>query len=175
MVTVPSSLSSARRPRAKSTMSGTCAKTLLAATRSALPCSAATAVPVASPEELADRVDALGPGHLRDVRRRLDAEAPDAEVAHVLQEVAVVAGDLDHEGVLGQAEPDDGGLHVALGVRHPGVGVGGEVRVVAEDVLAREVRRQLDQQARGADPHVERVEHLAPVELVGLEVALARR
>ena len=94
---------------------------------------------------------------------------------HVLQEVAVVAGDLDHEGVLAEAEPVDRGVDEALGVRHPRVAVRREVGVVAEDVLGRDVRRQLDQQALRADPDVQRVEGLALVELVGREVALARR
>ncbi len=49
MVTVPDSPARMRRPVAKSTMSGTCANTLLAATRSALPCRSTKSLAVASP------------------------------------------------------------------------------------------------------------------------------
>ena len=38
-----------------------------------------------------------------DVHRRLDAQAADPAVHHVLEQVAVVAGHLDHEGVGAEA------------------------------------------------------------------------
>ena len=60
-------------------------------------------------------------------------------------------------------------------MRDPGVAEGGEVGVVAEDLLRSDVRRQLNEQALVADPHVERVEGLALVEVLRRDEALARR
>ena len=74
-----------------------------------------------------------------------------------------------------EREPVDSGLDEGLGVRHPRVAVGGEVGVVTEDVVGRDVGRKLDQQAPRADAHVQGVEDLAAVELVGGQVALAGR
>ena len=98
--------------------------------------------------------------HVRDLGIRCLGIEPAANIA----EVARAKGIDTVSEFLGEAEPVDGGLHVLLRVRHPGVGVRREVGVVAEDVLACHVRRQLHQEAGGADPHVERVEHLAHVE-----------
>ena len=52
MLTVPSAATSSRSPWAKSTMSGTWAKTLLATTRSARPCVAAILAPVSAPRNV---------------------------------------------------------------------------------------------------------------------------
>ena len=156
-------------------MSGTWAKTLFAATRSAGPWTDRTLLPVSSPRNITSVGTPLLDGRLGDVGGRLDAEAPDAARDDVLEQVAVVAGHLDDEGVGAEPEPLRGAVDVGLGVGDPGVAVGGEVRVVAEDLLAGDVGRQLDEQALRADAHVQRVERLALVELVGLEVALARR
>ncbi|GAA1988167.1 hypothetical protein GCM10009718_27160 [Isoptericola halotolerans] len=111
-----------------------------------------------------------------DVRRRLDPQAPDPPVEHVLQEVAVVAGHLHHQGSLGlQPEPVDGVVDETSRVLHPGVGVGREVGVVVEDLLGRHVGRQLDQQAALAHQHVQRVEGLRSVHLRSGRVRLAQR
>ena len=99
----PSSLTSARSPAAKPRMSGTWAKTLLATTRSARPCRRRSAAGLRT-EELDLGRDAAGPGRLGDVRGRLDAEHGDAARAEVLQEIAVVARDLDDEALRGQPE-----------------------------------------------------------------------
>ena len=52
MVTVPASPARTRSPRAKSRMSGTCANTLFATTRSAVPCWATKSRAVASPRNV---------------------------------------------------------------------------------------------------------------------------
>src|SRR4029450_12790902 len=46
---------------------------------------------------------------------------------------------------------------------------------MSEDLLGRDVGRQLDEQALRAHPHVQWIERLAVVELFGREVVLARR
>ena len=70
----------------------------------------------------------------------------------VLEQVAVVAGDLDDERVAVQAQALRGLVDELLRVPHPRVGVGREVGVVGEDVLGRDVRGQLDQQALRSRP-----------------------
>ena len=148
---------------------------MLATTRSAAPCLAATSRAGLLAQERDLGRHALLDRGLGHVRRGLDAERADAPFDDVLQEVAVVARHLDDEGAGVQRQPVDGVLHEGLGVRDPGVAVGGEVGVVAEDVLGGDVGGQLDQQAPGADPDVQGVEDLAAVELVGGQVALAGR
>ena len=101
--------------------------------------------------------DALLDGHLRHVGRRLDAEDGDALLHEVLQQVAVVARDLDHEAVLPEAEPLRDHVRVAAHVLDPAVGVRGEVGVLGEDRLRADVLLELHQEAlarrrrRGAD------------------------
>ena len=146
-------------------MSGTWAKTLLATTRSARPWMSATLRPVSSPRNITSVGTPLATRRLGDVGGRLDAERPDAAGDGVLQEVAVVARDLDDERVRPEAEPLDRQVDVVACVTDPRVGVRREVGVVAEDVLGRDVGRQLHQQAGRADAHVQRVERLALVEL----------
>ena len=91
------------------------------------------------------------------------------------KQVPVVARHLDDErvGAKPAIEHQVGDVPPAVDVQ--GLGVRREVGVVAEDVLRGDVGRQLDEQARRTDPHVQRVERLALVQLVGREIALARR
>ena len=128
-------------------MSGTCAKTLLAATRSAWPYSAAIAAPVSGSEELHYGPDALGEGGRRDVAGRLHAEYRDAGGDEVLQQVAVIARDLGHEAGGRQAKPCSHLVGIPLGVGDPRIGVRRKVRVLREDVLAGHVRGELNEQA----------------------------
>jgi hypothetical protein len=93
----------------------------------------------------------------------------------MLEQVAVVARDLGHQAGLGQAEPLGHGVGIPLGVRHPGVGVRGEVGVVGEDVFPGYVGGKLHEQAGLAQQHVQRIEGFRVVQLRGREVALAQR
>ena len=68
--------------------------------------------------------DALLLGDFGDVRRRLDAEDRYALGLEVLQQIAVVAGDLDDLAMGAEAEPRDHLVGIALGVAEPAVGVG---------------------------------------------------
>ena len=63
----------------------------------------------------------------------------------------------------------------AAGVLTQRIGVRREVGVLAEDVLGGHVGRELDEQARLADLHAQRIERLDLVELVEPEEALAQR
>ena len=105
-----------------------------------------------------------GRGH---VGRRLDAEDRDAGLDEPLQEVAVVARQLDHLARRAVAEPVDHLVGVGAGVLHPAVGERREVGVLGEDVLGADVLLQLHEPALAADVDVERVERLHRVDLVG--------
>ncbi len=175
MLSQPSSASRAASPRLKSRTSGTWAKTLFATTRSR------AAVLGAHPESLRlaqvgdVRRDALLDRDGGDVGRRLHAQHRHSAGDEVLQQVAVVAGHLDHQARGAEPESFDGAVDEDAGVFHPGRRVRGEVGVVREDVLGRHVHGQLHQQARAADPDPERVEDLRGLEPFRGDVALARR
>ena len=110
-----------------------------------------------------------GRGH---VGRRFDAEDRDAGLDEPLEEVAVVARQLDHVARRAVAEPVDHLVGVRAGVLHPAVGERREVGVLGEDVLGADVLLQLHEPAAAADVHVERVEGLHRVGLVRPQVAL---
>ena len=114
-------------------------------------------------------------GDLGDVACGLDAQHRDAARDDVLQQVAVVAGDLEHAAPRPSAEALDRRRRRSARRAPPTSREGGEVRVLAR--RSRRARRigQLDEQAAVADPDVERVERLHLVELVGAQEALAQR
>ena len=93
-------------PATKSLRSGTWASTLLPSSRSAATRRAA-AVRGRRAEELDARRDPLAIGDVGHVRRRLDAQHRDPGAAEVLQQVAVVARDLDDQARRAQPELRD--------------------------------------------------------------------
>ena len=126
-------------------------------------------------EELRQCLDAARHRGLRHVQRRLDAEHRDAVREEVLEEVAVVGRDLDDEAVVPESQALDHVVRVATRVLDPGIGVGGEVRVLREDVLGRHELRDLDEPAFSTGARVEWVERLLLLELLGREHGLAER
>ena len=97
MTATPSSFSSVAMPSTKPFVSATCASTLFAWMTSARwPCEA-SALARSQAEEREQRVDALLARRRHRARRRIDAEHRDAFGRVVLQQVAVVARELDHE------------------------------------------------------------------------------
>lgn len=123
-------------------------------------------------QELRERGHTGVPRRDADVHRRLDAEAADPAVHHVLEQVPVVARHLDHESVGAETHPLCGVGDERARVLHPGGRVGGEVRVLAERLLRRDQRRDLREPAVGADPQVQRVRRFRLVQLVRGEKAL---
>ncbi len=111
-------------------------------------------------EEGDARRDATRAGDRRDVGRGLDAEARDPLRDDVLQEVAVVGGDLDDVALRPEPEALRHVVHVAPRVLDPRVRVGREVGVVREDVVRQHVVVDLDERAGVADEGVERIERL---------------
>jgi hypothetical protein len=67
------------------------------------------------------------------------------------------------------------GLAVLAGVGNPGIRVGGEVRVLGEDLARGDELLELHQEALLADVGVQGVERLHPVKLLHRDVRLAER
>ena len=100
-------------PATKSLRSGTWASTLLPSSRSArMPLLDQLARRLAA-EELDQRRDPLRLGDPGHVGRRLDAQHGDAPLDEILQQIAVVAGDLDHPALLRPGRAIDHRRHVA--------------------------------------------------------------
>ena len=90
-------------PATKSLRSGTCASTLLPMIRSARLPSATSRSASVGAEELHQRRHVAPAGGLGHVGGRLDAQHRHAQRQEVLQQVAVVAGELDDEAVRARA------------------------------------------------------------------------
>ena len=113
--------------------------------------------------------------HAGDIGRRLDAEHRHAAGDEVLQQVAVVARDLDNLALRSQPEALDHRGDVAFRVPQPAGGEAGEVGVVGKDRLGALEGFELDQPAGVADIGVERVEDLAPVPPLRCDVGVGER
>ncbi len=107
--------------------------------------------------------------------RRLDAEHGDALREEVLEEIPVVRRELDDEAVRPEREPLAHLVDVATRVLDPRVRVGGEIRVLGEDLLRRRELGDLREPALLADADMQRVEGLAPLELLVGQHRLAER
>ncbi len=114
-------------------------------------------------------------GGLGDVRCRLDAEARDAGLDEVLEEVAVVAGELDDHRVGAEAEPLGDHVDIVRGVLQPRRGERREVGVLLEDLAGVDVLVELHEEALMAHPDVQRVEGLHRIQRVGGKEALTER
>jgi len=128
-----------------------------------------------APEELDQRLDAPGRGRLSDIGRGLDAQRRDALLDEVLEQVAVVAPELDDEALGPEREPVGDHRDVVLRVLEPRRGERREVGVLGEDAIGSDVLVELHEEAVGAHPNVKRIERLHSVERVGRHVALAQR
>ena len=126
-------------------------------------------------EECGPRRDAPGASRLGHVGGGLDTEHPLTELDEMLQQVAVVAAELDDEAVRPKIEPRLHRLAVALGVRHPARRVGGEIGIFGEDVGGAHELGQLHEPTGIANPDVERVIGLRLAELFCGEKALTQR
>ena len=112
------------------------------------------------PEELDQCRNAAGDSRLGDIPRWIDAEHRDPVREKVLQQIAVVGGELDNEVVGRERETRDDHLDVPACVLDPRVGIRGEVRVLREDAVRRHKLRDLHQPAVGAYLRVEGIEDL---------------
>ena len=134
-------------PATKSFRSGTCARTLFPTTRLARFPSRTSCRAVSVPEERHERRHAPRLGRPRDVGGWIDAEDRDPRTDEVLQQVAVVRGELDDEIVGSELEPLADHLDVTACVLDPRRRVRGEVRVLGEDLVRRDERLELNEAA----------------------------
>src|SRR5262249_3809650 len=93
----------------------------------------------------------------------------------MLQQVAVVARDLDHHRALAESEACGGVDREAVGLLDPRGGIGGEISVVAEDLLRADDRLGLHEQAFAADSHMERKARLRFAELLRSQEGVRER
>ena len=98
-----------------------------------------------------------------DVGGGLDAEHGDAARGEVLEQIAVVAGDLQHQRASVEGEARDHRLRAAPRMGHPARRDRGEIRVVGEDRVRRHHRIDLRQLATGADAHVQVPDRIGPL------------
>ncbi len=126
-------------------------------------------------EEAADGGHSLGNCGGGDIGCGLDPEHRNSLGDEMLQQIAVVARDLHHQAAARDAQMGTGQFAVAPRMLNPAVGEGGEVRVLAEDVLGSNELRELHQQAVLADVGVQRIIRLHLVKLCSGDVRLTQR
>ena len=127
-------------PATKSLRSGTWARTLLPMTRSAWPPLAHEALGEVARRRTPSASGRRAPRRPRRRCARARRRGPGIAAGdEVLEQVAVVARQLDDEAVPAEAEALDHRVGVLPRVLHPAVGEGREVGVLAEDVLAVDV------------------------------------
>ena len=120
------------------------------------------------PEEAGQGRHAARPRRLGAIVRRIDPLHGNAGGLEILQEIAVVGGDLDHQAVRTEGEALGHHLGIGAGVRQPGGRKGGEVGVVAvEMLLAAGDVLDLHQLADAADEGAQREEALGVARLFG--------
>ena len=108
-------------------------------------------------EELRDRRDALPPRLRGDVARGLDTQHPDGDARELLQDGAVVAGDLHDQAVAPEADLAAGELDQLLGVLDHGLRGAAEVDVVLEQLPRRDAVTELHVRAAPAAMDLQRV------------------
>ena len=129
----------------------------------------------ADAEELDQRRDVLLARDLGDVGGRLDAGDGHAERQEMLQQIAVVAGDLVDAALRAEIEARLDHLAIFARMLDPGGRVGREVGVLGEDMLGLDVFLELHEEAAVADQRMQRIERLHRIGLLGGQKTLAQR
>ena len=111
----------------------------------------------------------------RDIGGRLDAEDRHAQADEMLEQITVIAAELDDEALGPETEPLLDHFAVAAGMLDPGGGDGREIGIFGEDMRRAHEFRQLDQPAMVTDPCVQRVIDFRLIELLLGEETLAER
>jgi len=118
-------------------------------------------------EEFDERFDALADCLVGRALGRLDAEARDAGLLEVLEQVAMGRGDFDDEGAGAQAQPLRHLLHIAAAVFEPVFRDGGEIDVLlAEDVFDLLILVHLHEAALAAHEDLQWIDRLGFVKLL---------
>src|SRR4029077_1863668 len=104
-----------------------------------------------APEKVFDRVDTtLLPRDLRDIACRLDSQHVNGVSSIVLENVAVIARNLDDKTTTVPVAVDDRSLGDLFRMREKGVGKGGAINIVAKQNFRRDRNRKLNQRPRSA-------------------------
>src|SRR6267378_905757 len=127
------------------------------------------------PQEFDDGGNPSAFSCLGEVLRRLYPEDRDPCLAEKLQQVAVVACDLDDQGIASQPEARNGHFGVLATMSQPALGVRGEVGVFLEYLLRCFEDLELDQKAGLADVRLERIDGLHLVEVFRIQVRIRKR
>ncbi len=174
-VTTPSGLSRMAMPATKSLRSGTWARTLLPTIRSAPTPSETSCLASRTPK----KSTRVGMPFSTAARATLAAGSMPSTGTpsgrEMLQEVAVIARQLDGQAVGAEVQALGDLLAVALGVRHPARREGREIGVLGEDRFRAHILLELHEVAGLADQHVQREVHLHLIDFAGLQEALAGR
>ncbi len=106
----------------------------------------------------------------------LNAQARDAALSHVLQQITIVGGDLYHPALRVQAKTFDHLRHIVAGMGQPGAGVGAEIGVVGiKQCIGAGVVLGLHQPALLAHRDLQRHPGLGRSQLLGTQVGVGRR
>ena len=111
----------------------------------------------------------------RHVAGGVDPEDRDARGCVVLEEVAVVARDLDRQAGGGQIARRQDAIDDRPGVLHEGIGRRREIGIVPEQLLGRHGLGDLDEAARRADRQRQREPPLRGIELIRGQKGVGQR
>ena len=126
-------------------------------------------------EEGDERRNACLSRRLRHIGGGLDAKHRHAEGNEMLQQIAVIASELDHEAFRSEPEAALDHLAIAASIRYPGRRIRREIGVFGDNVLRADEFGKLNQPAGVANPDVKRVLDLWRVEFGFGEETLAQR
>ena len=127
------------------------------------------------PEKAAFHLNALGPRLLRHVLRRLHTLNGNPVGLEILQQIPVVAGDLQYSAGRGQLQPLHDFIHIGLTVRQPAGRIGAEILILPKNLFRLLVQLRLRQKALAAHLHLEGIKHLPPRQITFLEVFVGQR
>src|SRR5882762_7608024 len=125
------------------------------------------------PEKTSQRGHALFDGHFGHVCGRFDSEDRYAPFYEVLQEVTVVTCNLNDKTLRAQSESFGYLCRVLFAVLQPGIGIGREIKIIAENVFGAFEFLQLHKEAFFADKDVKRIEHFSAIDLSRRGISLA--
>src|SRR5262245_15829908 len=112
---------------------------------------------------------------LGHVSRRLDSQHRHSAPREILQQVTVIAGDLDDLALPGNGEKRNHLSHIGLGVPQPRIRERREIGVVAEYVLRTFPFLELNEKALTAHEGLERIEWLHLLQIFRLEIGVRKR
>src|SRR5258705_12468665 len=127
------------------------------------------------PEKTSQRGHPLFDGHFGHVCGRFDSEDRHSSFYEVLQEVTVVTCDLDDKTLRAQSESFGYLCRVLFAVLQPGIGIGREIKIIAENVFGAFEFLELHKEAFFADEDVKRIEHFSAIDLGSRGISLTER